>query len=121
MNELKLIVAGGRDFTNYIQLAQELHFLAEVTFKDQAISIVSGMARGADALGAKFARDNDIVLYEFPADWDQYGKGAGFKRNQQMADFSHALLAFWDGKSSGTAHMIETMRRQNKPVYISKY
>lgn len=121
MTELKLIVAGGRDFNNYEQLSRAIHKFEQTQFIDAQISIVSGMARGADALGVRFAKENNVVLYEFPADWEKYGKAAGFKRNTEMAMFSHALIAFWDGKSSGTRHMIRTMKQHGKFVQVISY
>jgi len=121
MNEFKLIVAGGREFSNYALLENELIHMALATYKDKAVSIVSGMARGADALGARFAKENGVVLHEFPAHWDKYGKRAGFMRNSDMAKVADGLLAFWDGKSKGTANMIETMQKLNKPVHVVRY
>lgn len=120
-NELKLIVAGSRDFNDYVLLSSELNKLANGDFADRAVSIVSGMARGADAMAAHFARENGVMLYEYPADWDRLGKGAGFARNAQMAKDSDALLAFWDGRSPGTAHMIKTMTNMGKSVRVVKY
>jgi hypothetical protein len=79
------------------------------------------MAPGADRLAVQFAKRHEVQLYEFPADWDGYGKAAGFIRNKQMAEFSHGLLAFWNGESKGTAHMIKTMQDMNRPVHIVKY
>lgn len=121
MTELKLIVAGGRDFNDYQMLVRELTTLAEGTYADRAISIVSGVARGADALGARFAKEHGVKLYEFPAEWDRYGKLAGFIRNEQMGNFADALLAFWDGKSSGTKNMIHFMRASGKPHHVRYY
>lgn len=119
--ELKLIVAGSRGFNDYELLCRELIRLANDDFADKAVSIVSGMARGADALAVRFAKENDVVLYEYPADWDSLGKGAGFARNTQMARDSDFLLAFWDGQSNGTAHMIKTMTNMGKSVRVVKY
>lgn len=121
MTQLKLIVAGGRDFNNYALLSEQIEGLATGLYQDYAVSIVSGTARGADALGARFANEHNVVLHEFPADWGKYGKAAGFIRNREMADFSDVLLAFWDGESHGTAHMIQTMRLQGKPVHVVMY
>lgn len=121
MKELKLIVAGGRDFADSALLRNELNHLAEVIYPNRAISIVSGMARGADALGSYFAKANNVKMYEFPADWNTYGKRAGFMRNEEMGRFSDALIAFWDGKSKGTDHMISFMQSLSKPVYIVGY
>lgn len=121
MNEFKLIVAGGRDYANYEHMSRVLFAMADVGFADKEISIVSGMARGADALGAAFARTNHVKLYEMPANWDKYSKRAGFIRNQDMGNFADGLLAFWNGESRGTAHMIDYMKQLNKPVHIIRY
>jgi len=121
MKEFKLIVAGGRDFTDYAKASNSINELANGELAPYAVAIVSGMARGADAIGAEFARNNNVVLYEFPANWDVHGKRAGFIRNEEMGRFSDGLLAFWDGQSRGTKHMIEFMKRLNKPVFVVNY
>lgn len=121
MQEFKLIVAGGRDFNDYDLLSRVLIAMADVELADKAVSIVSGMARGADRLAVQFAREHGVKLYEFPADWDSYGKYAGYYRNKKMGNFSDGLLAFWDGKSRGTKHMIEYMQGLGKPVQVVEY
>lgn len=120
MQELKVIVAGGRDFNDYQQLSDVLFDYAE-NQGDVAISLVSGMARGADALAYQFAQEHNVQCYAMPADWNTYGKAAGFRRNSDMAAAADALIAFWDGKSRGTDHMIQTMKKLNKPVTIIRY
>ena len=120
MSEFKLIVAGGRDFDDMESLTNAIMYLANNTYRNVDISIVSGRAKGADSLGYSFAVSHNVKRYSFPADWNQYGKGAGFIRNKQMGDFSDGLLAFWNG-SNGTKHMIEYMRSLNKPVHIVTY
>lgn len=121
-DEFKLIVAGGRDFNNYAQLYEELMFVATIgVLKDFDVSIVSGMARGADALAVRFAHEQGVKLYEFPADWERLGKGAGYARNADMANFADGLAAFWDGKSHGTKHMIDTMLARDKLVRVVFY
>ena len=117
--EFKLIVAGGRDFDNYQQLADSIIYLANNTYRDKEVSIVSGMAKGADSLGYTFAVSHNVKRYEFPADWS-LGKSAGFIRNKAMGDFADGLIAFYSG-SNGTKHMIEYMRSLNKPVHVIQY
>ena len=121
MREYKLIVAGGRDFNDADLLSETLMGLATEAGDEICISIVSGMARGADMLGFQFARKHNVKVYQFPADWNQYGKRAGFIRNKQMGDFSDGLLAFWDGESRGTKQMIEYMQSLGKPIYVVRY
>ena len=121
MNEFKLIVAGGRDYYDYEQVSRSLIALADVEYADKEISIVSGMARGADSMGHRFAKEHHVTCYEFPAQWLTHGKRAGFMRNEDMGRFSDGLLAFWDGESRGTKHMIDYMRKLNKPVHVINY
>lgn len=121
MKELKVIVAGGRDFSDYQRLSDVLYGYAKQAGDDVAVSIVSGMARGADKSAYAFACVNNVNCYKFPADWNKHGKSAGFIRNAEMAQFADALIAFWDGQSRGTKHMIETMQKLGKPVQIERY
>ena len=121
MKELKVIVAGGRDFTDYDKLSAVIFDYAESVGEDVAVSIVSGMARGADKLAHTFARNEGVQVHEFPADWDTYGKRAGFIRNDAMSVFADELIVFWDGLSKGTWNMIQTMERLNKPVHLHMY
>ena len=121
MEELKLIVAGGRDFADPLLLEKAITDLANGVYADKAVSIVSGMARGADMLGYQFAMKHNVVVYTMPADWEQFGKRAGMIRNKAMGDMADALLAFWDGESRGTKQMIDYMNSLHKPVFIIRY
>ena len=121
MKELKVIVAGGRDFTDYAHLSTVIFDYAESVGEEVAVSIVSGMARGADKLAVDFAKQEGVKLYDFPAKWDLYGKRAGFIRNDAMSVFADELIVFWDGLSKGTRNMIQTMERLNKPVHLHMY
>lgn len=119
MKELKVIIAGGREFKDAERLEQTITEFAEKT--SDMVSIITGMARGADRLAYDFARRNRIQWYEFHADWDKYGKRAGYVRNAEMAEAADALIAFWDGESKGTKNMIDLMRMKNKPVQVELY
>lgn len=115
-----VIIAGGRDFDDYKLLKEKCdHFLKNQNKANTVI--VSGRAKGADSLGERYACERNIKLRGMPADWNTYGKSAGFRRNEEMAKVADALIAFWDGESHGTKHMIETMKRLGKPVRIVTY
>lgn len=109
----KVIIAGSRNITNidYVNLAcSKAPFLIT--------EVVSGGARGVDSLGEEWAKNHNISIKRFPADWKTLGRKAGPLRNIQMGDYADALVAIWDGKSKGTLHMISYMNSVNKPVYI---
>lgn len=120
--EFKLIVAGGRDFAD--RRTMQIKFMElvdELDAKGFDVSVVSGMARGADRLAYEMSKELGAQCYEFPADWDTYGKRAGYLRNEAMADFADGLLAFWDGESRGTQHMISIAQEAGMPVRIVNY
>lgn len=113
---MKTIIAGSRLFNDYDLLKKQVNHYR--FYKGVITEIVSGCAKGADALGEQFAVENGIPLKYFPADWDTHGRAAGPIRNQQMAEYADALIAVWDGASRGTKNMIDNMNRLNKPVFI---
>lgn len=85
---IRIIVAGSRNFNNYSLLEQSLMDYIAGNFDPNEIEIISGGARGADSLGERFARECQLKLKRFPADWDRYGKSAGYLRNAEMADYA---------------------------------
>ena len=117
---MNLIVAGGRDFTDYHLLRTKLDHLLSNTDKEE-VTILCGMARGADLLGKRYADENEIDVWEYPANWDKYGKQAGYLRNSDMADNATHLVAFWDGESRGTKHMIDLATKKCLVVRVIKY
>lgn len=115
---LKVIIAGGRDFNDYLALKKYCDYILQD--KGEVI-IVSGKAKGADKLGEQYAKEKNFAIADFPADWNTYGKSAGHIRNAEMAKYADALIAFWDGKSKGTKNMIETARKENLLIRIHQY
>lgn len=116
---LRVIIAGGRDFDDYETLRAVVDKILSKT-KDE-IQIVSGGARGADKLGEQYAKERGYDISIFYADWDRYGASAGYKRNLEMAQNADALIAFWDGESRGTKHMINLATERGLKVRVWRY
>ena len=116
---MKIIIAGSRNFTDYKKLSE----ICDNILQDQTdVEIVSGAYyKGADLLGEQYAAEKGFRLTKFPADWKSFGRAAGPKRNEQMAKYADALIAFWDGKSKGTKHMIEKAKKENLIVKIINF
>ena len=116
----RVVVAGGRDFNNYELLKQKLtHFLSRK--KPNEVEIVSGGARGADSLGERFAKEKGCQLKIMNADWNTFGKSAGYIRNAEMAKYADACVVFWDGVSRGSRHMINLAEKEGIPVKVVNY
>lgn len=74
--------------------------------------VVSGGARGVDNWAEQAARKRGLSVDIFPADWQQFGKSAGYIRNRAIIDSVDGVVAFWDGQSRGTAHAIQLARKR---------
>jgi predicted Rossmann fold nucleotide-binding protein DprA/Smf involved in DNA uptake len=111
----KVIIAGSRNFSDYTALLSKCDKLLS---QKSEVEIVSGTANGADKLGERYANERGYLLKLFPAEWNVYGKGAGYLRNKEMAGYADALIAFWDGESRGTKHMIDIARKQGLEVRV---
>ncbi len=116
----RVVIAGCRDYNNYDEAKKYIDFCLSNIRKENEIVIVSGCASGADAIGERYAEENEFEVEKYPADWKTYGKSAGPKRNRQMAEISDYVICFWDEKSKGTKSMIDYARKCCKPVKIKK-
>lgn len=98
---MRVLVCGGRDYKNRDRVDQVLNYLPK---KD--LVIIQGDAPGADYLAKEWARENSVECLSFPADWQQYGKRAGYIRNTQMLEEGKPdlIIAFPGGK--GTDMMV---------------
>jgi hypothetical protein len=112
---MKVIIAGSRTITDFA--------LVENAIKESGFEItevVSGGCAGPDQLGERWAAINNIPVKVFPADWETYGKAAGPMRNERMAAYGEALIVCWDGKSKGTANMVENALERYLQVYVKR-
>ena len=116
---MRIIIAGSRNLrVSSIEIVNHLlEFFDKSNLKDPISNIVSGGAKGIDSCGEALAKENDIPLKVFSANWDKYGRSAGPRRNKQMAEYADALLLIWDGKSRGSKSMKTLMEELGKPVF----
>jgi hypothetical protein len=114
---IRIIIAGSRGFTDYGLLKSKMDQLCRKRSASE-LEVVSGVARGADLLGERWAKERGIAVKRFPAQWDTYGKSAGYRRNEEMAAYATHLVAFWDGQSKGTQNMIDIARARQLRVVV---
>ena len=116
----RIVIAGCRDYNNYNEAKKYISYYLNDIRKQNNIVILSGCATGADALGERYAKENDFKVEKYPANWEKYGKYAGPKRNKEMAKNCDCIICFWDGKSKGTKSMITLAEEYKKPIRIIK-
>lgn len=124
---MRILVCGGRSYGSRqtedfgeVVVQEEVNTLNAVlndllkTHKD--VTIIQGEAKGADRLAKLWAIKNKVPYLSFPANWSQYGKSAGYKRNVQMLEEGKPdlVVAFSGGK--GTAMMCDIATRAGVEV-----
>ena len=119
---MKIIIAGGRDFEDFSLMETEfIKYVMERGLQLNDVTIISGTARGADTVAIRLAEKHHINLIKMSADWDRWGKSAGYRRNTDMANVADGVIAFWDGKSKGTGHMIDIATQKNLILEVVPY
>lgn len=117
MNKFYVIICGGREFSDYTLLKTkcDTYLSKKMMDPDTEIIVCSGCATGADELGEKYANERGFSILKYPADWEKYGKSAGYRRNSKMAEIANACIAFYSsyGKNKGTKMMVDIARKKN--------
>ncbi len=114
---LRVIIAGSREFSDLAFLTEKCDTVLE-RVKSQGVTVVSGCARGADTLAIEYAQSRGYPVEEYPANWEEHGRSAGYRRNVLMSENADALIAFPKGASKGTKHMISVARSKGMPVRV---
>lgn len=117
---INVIVAGGRDFSDYQLMKSKLDIILKNLDKSR-IRIVSGGAKGADSLGERYAIEKKYELLVIKAKWEKHGNAAGPIRNREMAEIGNYCVVFWDGQSRGSKNMIEEAKKRNIPTKVIEY
>lgn len=125
---MKLIIAGGRKYRFSKADVDRLNHLYRTRDIEE---VVSGCAPGADTYGAQWAEILAIEVKPFPADWEdlshpdalirtrydgtKYDARAGFRRNEQMAQYADAVVLFPGG--SGTFDMWQRAEAHDLEIF----
>lgn len=106
---MKLLIVGSRSITN---------FDLSPYISNNVDTIISGGACGVDSLAEEYADLHRISKYIFRPCYNIYGRAAPIRRNEQMVDFSDAVLIIWDGQSKGTKYTLEYAKKKNKVITV---
>lgn len=114
------LVAGSRTFGDYERLRQTLDYILQY---QNRIVIVSGGAEGTDTMAERYADERHLPCIVMRADWEKYGKKAGYLRNEAMHRFlakqkKRGVVLFWDGQSRGTQHSFTLAKIYNNPMRL---
>lgn len=104
---MRVLVCGGRDFTNVALVwmhLDRLHAAHPITH------LIHGGSRGVDTIAGDWAKTKPIERYVCRADWIKYGKAAGPRRNARMIEWKPDYVVAFPG-GHGTADMVARARK----------
>ncbi len=108
-----LAVVGSREFAD---LGRVRRFIASLP---SGLVVLSGGAPGVDRCANDAARDLGRPWLEYFAEWDRDGRyWAGRIRNQRVAERCDRMVAFWDGRSTGTQDAFTRARALGRHVVV---
>ena len=111
-SNISVAIVGSRKYPN-LPLVRDF-----VRMLPKGVDIISGGAKGVDQTAEFSARHYGHPVTVFAADWERWGKSAGFIRNQEIVDSADFVVAFWDGESKGTHHTVSLAKKGHVPHFI---
>jgi hypothetical protein len=118
----RILVTGSRNWDDEHAIEKVLHNAFITAGSRMDTVLVHGGARGADTIAAALWSRQGLPTDEFPAQWNLYGKTAGYLRNREMVlSGPSACFAFIRDNSPGTSSCIELARHFGIPTYVFEY
>jgi hypothetical protein len=123
-----VVITGSRTLTDKVQVirafahARERTRFARYHTMQDALWLHGGAA-GVDTVIGEHLEQMKLDAQVMRPDYDAYGKGAPLIRNGHMVELAAvapigAVIAVWDGKSTGTANTIKHAARLRVPCYV---
>lgn len=113
---MRILVCGGRDYQDKDKVDAILYPICKFILQSEDVIIIEGGASGADKLAKDWALSWQIPVETYKANWEAYGKSAGYIRNKQMLEEGKPdlVVAFPGGK--GTANMVSLAEKKRVRV-----
>lgn len=111
---MRVLICGSRNWTDVIVIRELIDTLAKDTI------VITGGALGADTIAEHCARQAELQIEIYRADWQRYGRAAGMIRNRLMLEIGKpdCVYAFQINGSRGTENMVTIARKAGVPVKV---
>jgi len=110
---VRIAIVGSRNYPALDEVAEYVASLPPDTI------VVSGGADGVDTAAYNAARAVGLETVTFVPNYARWpGRQAPLERNKLIAADCDRMVAFWDGKSTGTNHVMHCARALGKPVEV---
>lgn len=108
----KIAIVGSRNFDNKDAVAEFMRTLHDV-------EIVSGGAKGVDAIAEEIAKQMGLKTKIFKPDFSKgYHVSAYHNRNKQIVDYADEVHIFWHQPTRGSMSALKYAQSSGKPYCI---
>lgn len=121
MTTRRILITGSRDWEDGSAIRGALwdwwcpHCDSE--YGDTTILVSGACSTGADVIAERLFSENECMVERHPADWNEYGRAAGFIRNKEMVDLgADVCLAFIRNSSKGATHTADLAEAAGIPT-----
>jgi hypothetical protein len=118
----RVLITGSRDWTDREAIGQALIESRDGYPREDTrrMLLVSGACpTGADRIAEEYARAWGWLIERHPAEWNLYGKRAGFARNAEMVNLgADVCLAFIKNQSKGASHTANLAKLAGIPTLV---
>jgi len=109
---VRILVTGSRDWDDAVLIAAVLS-----DYPAYATVVHGACPTGADHIADYVAQLFHLQIERHPAEWNTYGKAAGFRRNAEMVNLgADVCLAFIKNNSKGATHTVNLAEQAGIPV-----
>lgn len=113
---MRLLVSGSRTWDDEEAVREVLR---DAWKRIGAATLVHGGARGLDRMAAGIWSGAGLPVEEWPADWERFGRSAGFRRNEAMVEAGADLCAvFVRSGSRGASHTARIAQAAGIPTRV---
>lgn len=113
-----VIIAGSSGFEDYTKFENKCNYFLSEKIKTHNIVILSGTSYRITSIINQYSYEHNFITIPFDAEWGKYGKNAGNISNEKMINCADALIAFWDGKSTFTANLINMAKAKGLKTVV---
>lgn len=113
---MKIVIAGTRLCTDCTVVEEAI---CTSPWAGKITCIVEGGAMGVDRLARLWARQHGIPVVTVEANWKQFGRAAGPRRNRAMVRNYGAVgvILVWTATSRGSLSLLSEARRAGLPIF----
>jgi hypothetical protein len=112
----RVLIAGGRHFTDYPTLRATLDALQAHRLPD--VELLTAGGPGVAMLAASYAKERGLALTALVTDFRRFPLDAEERRDVLLVSAADATLVVWDRRTPSLRRVLSSIERKGIPVHV---